>query len=485
MDNAKKTPSLAFAITTLVTLILFIAVMLTLANAPIVVVMLFAWLLLIPFARYLGYTNDEIENSAYDLIKIAVGLLALMIAIGAMISIWLCAGTVPTLIYWGLQMITPKVFLLVAFIICSLVSVPTGTSWGTISTAGVAMMGVGLGLGLPPGMIAGAIVSGAYFGDKFSPLSDGPILAATVCEVPLMEHIKHMGTTTAIAWGLSAVAYLILGFKFAGTTLDVSTIEGIKTALDSIFNIGWITIVPMAVVIIMLILQYSALWAIMVGCIVGALLSVFYQGYALTEVISFMAKGFAVQTDNAILASLLNRGGMASMYELVAVIVGSLGMGSILKGTGMLDVIVTSMSKSLKTVRSLTLATTIAAAIATAMVGTYYFSMVFVGTLMTPLFKRARLKPENTSRIINDISNCGVAFVPWNIGAIFIATNLGVPIVSVMPWIFFSLFLFAADIIFGLFDINITRYSDEEWAKIQEEEAASVLAAAEAEPAGS
>ncbi len=482
MDNVKKAPTLGFSVITLVVLVLFIAILIAIAKAPIVVVMMFAWLLLIPFARHLGYSNDEIEHHAYDLIKIGVGLLALMIAIGAMISIWLCAGTVPTLIYWGLLIISPKMFLLVAFIVTSLVAMPTGTSWGTVATAGVAMMGVGLGLGIPAGMVAGAIVSGAYFGDKFSPISDGPIFTATVCEVPLMTHIKHMAPTTFIAWGLAAIVYMFLGIKYAGTTLDLAAVDGLKTALIGLFNIGWITIIPMIVVIAMLIFKYSALWSILIGCVVGILVSVFYQGYGLGEVLTFMSKGFSIQTDNAILASLLNRGGMASMYELLAVIVGSLGMGGILKGTGMLDVIVSSMGKSLKGVRSLTLTTTIATAVATALVGTYYFAMVFVGTLMTPLFKKNRIKPENASRIINDFANCGVVFVPWNIGAIYMATTLGVPILQIMPWVLFSLFLFAADIIFGLFNINITKYNDEEWAQLQAEEAAATakLEAAEA-----
>lgn len=334
VPREKKKATLSFSITALLVLVAFIALMLTVANAPVVVVMLFAWVVLVPFALYLGYGLDDIEKSGYELIKAAVGLLALMVAIGAMISIWLCAGTVPTLIYWGLELLSPKMFLVVAFIVTSVVSLPTGTSWGTVSTVGVAMMGVGLGLGLPPGVVAGAIISGAYFGDKFSPISDAPIMVSSVCGMPLWDHIRHMSVTTSIAWVLSAIAYMILGARFANTALDVASINDLLTSLDSLFNIGIITIIPMALVLVLLILQVSAFWSILAGSIVGALVSIFYQGFTLAEVTAFMNTGFSIQSDNAILSSLLNRGGMTSMYELVAVIIGSLGLGGILKGTG-------------------------------------------------------------------------------------------------------------------------------------------------------
>ncbi len=477
VPREKKKATLSFSITALLVLVAFIALMLTVANAPVVVVMLFAWVVLVPFALYLGYGLDDIEKSGYELIKAAVGLLALMVAIGAMISIWLCAGTVPTLIYWGLELLSPKMFLVVAFIVTSVVSLPTGTSWGTVSTVGVAMMGVGLGLGLPPGVVAGAIISGAYFGDKFSPISDAPIMVSSVCGMPLWDHIRHMSVTTSIAWVLSAIAYMILGARFANTALDVASINDLLTSLDSLFNIGIITIIPMALVLVLLILQVSAFWSILAGSIVGALVSIFYQGFTLAEVTAFMNTGFSIQSDNAILSSLLNRGGMTSMYELVAVIIGSLGLGGILKGTGMLDVLITSMSKSLKNVRSLTIVTTIACFITTAMVGTYYFCQTFVGTLMTPLYKKAGLKPENPGRIINDISNCLVAFIPWNVGAIYMSTQLGVPIKDFIPYIFFSIFLIVLDVLFGVLGINVKRYTPEEMAAFEKEEAAEITAA--------
>lgn len=261
--------SLGFAILTLVVLVAVIAVLLTAANAPIVVVMMLSWLVLVPFALYLGYNLDQVEKFALEMIRPAVGVMALMIAIGGMISIWLCAGTVPSIIYWGLKIISPGAFLLVAFILTSVVSLPIGTSWGAVATIGVAMMGVGLGLGLPPGLVAGSVISGAYFGNGLSPVSDAPLFMATVTHVKLWDHIKHMSITAILAWIISAVLYAVIGMNFTGHTIDMASINDILASLEAIFNISWVSLIPMAVVIVMMVLRYSALMSILCGSVVG------------------------------------------------------------------------------------------------------------------------------------------------------------------------------------------------------------------------
>ena len=480
MKNApreKKNATVAFSAIALLVLVAFIAVMLGVAKAPIVVVMLFSWLVMIPFALYLGYNLVEIEKAALDLIRPAVGVMALMIAVGGMVSIWLSAGTVPSMIYWGLKIISPGAFLLVAFVVTSIVSLPTGTSWGTVATVGVAMMGVGIGLGLPAGIVAGAIISGAYFGNGFSPVSDAPLMLSSVLNIKVWDHIKHMSLTTGIAWVLSAVLFGVIGIRYAGAAMDLGSINELTATLDSLFHISPVTLIPMAVVLVMMITRFSALLSILVGSVVGVLVSVLYQGFDLAAVVGYMNTGFSIQCDNAIISSLLNRGGFASMYELVAIIIGSLGVGGILKGTGMLDVLISSMGKSLKSIRSLTVATAIASFITTAMVGTYYFCMTFVGTLMPPLCKKAGYTPENPGRIINNIANCLVAFLPWNAGALYMSSQLGVPIKDFVPFIFFNIIVIVVDLIFGFFGIGAKRYTPVEMAEFAREEAAQTAAA--------
>ena len=471
--SEKRKATVPFSAAALLALVAFIAVMLSVVKAPIVVVMMFSWLVMIPFAMYLGYNLDEIETSALDLIRPAVGVMALMIAVGGMVSIWLSAGTVPSMIYWGLKIISPEAFLLVAFLITSVVALPTGTSWGTVATVGVAMMGVGLGLGLPAGIVAGAIISGAYFGNGFSPVSDAPLMISSVINVKIWDHVRFLSHTSGIAWVLSALLYGVIGLRYSGAAVDLAGIREIMDTLDSLFQISVVTLIPMVVVLGMMIAKFSAFWSILVGSVVGVLVSVFYQGFGLTEVFTYINKGFSLECENALIASLLNRGGFASMYELVAIIIGSLGVGGILKGTGMLDVLISSLSKSVKTIRSLTVTTVIASVITTSMVGTYYFCMTFVGTLMPPLYKKAGYKPENPGRIINDIANCLVVFLPWNAGALYMSAQLGVPIREFVPYIFFNIILFAVNILFGFFGIDAKKYTPEEMEQFAGEEAAA------------
>lgn len=479
-ENLKKKPSLSFALATLIVLILYIIVALTVFKLPVITTLFFSWLVLVPFALKLGFSAKEVENTIYDMVKMGIALFALLLAIGSLVSVWLCAGTVPTLIVWGLNLITPKIFLLVAFLVCTFVSLPTGTSWGTISTAGVAMMGVGLGLGVPPGMVAGAVVSGAYIGDKISPVSDTPLLTSTVCEVPIMRHIKHMLYTTVPAAVLAGVLFVVLGYTYAGDTLDGESIASLTTALSEVFSIGWVTQIPLFVVLGLLIFRQSALSSIMIGCLSGVLVAIFYQGYGLTEVGKFLAYGFKVQTGNALLDPILNRGGMSSMLELIGVVVASLGMGGILKGTGILNTLVEALSRVIHGNKGLTLATAAECSLCVTLVANNYFSMVMVGTLMTPLYKKLGYRPENASRIINDFSCCGSMFIPFNIGAIFVSSTLGVPILAVLPFAFFHIILMALDVIVGVLGVSTPRYTPAEMAELEREEAARAKLEAEA-----
>ena len=453
----KKKASLGFSILTVLVLIAFITLMLTVGKAPIVVVMILAWLVLVPFALYLGYSMHETEKFALDLIKPAIGVIALLIAVGGMVSIWLCAGTVPALIYWGLKIISPGAFLLVAFILTSIVALPTGTSWGTVATIGVAMMGVGLGLGLPAGVVAGAVISGAYFGNGFSPVSDAPLMQSSVLGIDIWDHIKFMAPTTGIAWLISAVLYGILGARYAGTSVDLASVNDMLASLESLFHINVVTLIPMAVVLVMMIMRYSALMSILCGSVIGIFVAVFMQGFSVAEVTGFMKSGFSVTCDNALISSLLNRGGFTSMYELVAIIVGSLGIGGILKGTGVLNVIIESLSKHIKSLAGLTITTFVASVITNAMVGTYYFCMTFVGTLIPELYKKQGYKPENPGRIINNVANCLVVFLPWNIGAQYMSSQTGVAIKDFAPFAFFPILIMLVDLIFGIFGIGAAK----------------------------
>lgn len=324
----------------------------------------------------------------------------------------------------------------------------------------------------PAGVVAGAVISGAYFGNGFSPVSDAPLMQSSVLGIDIWDHIKFMAPTTGIAWLISAVLYGILGARYAGTSVDLASVNDMLASLESLFHINVVTLIPMAVVLVMMIMRYSALMSILCGSVIGIFVAVFMQGFSVAEVTGFMKSGFSVTCDNALISSLLNRGGFTSMYELVAIIVGSLGIGGILKGTGVLNVIIESLSKHIKSLAGLTITTFVASVITNAMVGTYYFCMTFVGTLMPELYKKQGYKPENPGRIINNVANCLVVFLPWNIGAQYMSSQTGVAIKDFAPFAFFPILIMLVDLIFGIFGIGAAKYTPEEMAQFAAEEAA-------------
>lgn len=467
MEKEKQNPTLNFALFTVITLIAFIVICLRFFGIPVVTTLFFSWLVLVPFALKLGYSANEIEESIYTMIKMGVGLFALLLAIGCMVAVWLCAGTVPTLIYWGLKLITPGFFLVVAFLICLIVSLPTGTNWGTISTAGVAMMGIGLGLGLPAGLVAGAVVSGACVGDVLSPVSDTPLLTSTVCGVPLMRHLKHNLWIVVPSVILSALLFAILGFRYSGAAIDTSTTVGMTGALSASFHLGLITLIPMAVVIGLLVMRQSALTSIMVGSLIGIIVAVFYQGYALSEVGNFLADGFVIETGNQFLDPILNRGGISSMLGLIGMVVASLGMGGILDGTGILNKLVESLSGVIKSRVGLTGVTLVGTGVCTSLVAANYFSLIMNGTLMTPLYRQQRYRPENTSRIVNNLTDTISMMVPWSLNGTFIASTLGIPLSQMIPFMFFNLIVIALEIVCGLTGFGLSKYTEAEWNELE------------------
>ena len=465
MSEEKKScsakPTLTYALVTIGILCLFIIVSLTVLNFPITVTLFFSWLLLAPFAMKLGYTVAEMEEHVYDMIKYGVGMFALLLAIGCMVSIWICAGTVPTLIYWGLNVITPKIFLLIAFLVCTVVSIPTGTSWGTASTVGVAMMGVGMGLGIQPGLVAGAVISGAYVGDVLSPVSDTPLLTSTVCEVPVMSHIRHNLFLVVPSVLISAVIYGIYGMLFVDSSLDATSLAVITETLAETFHIGILTLIPLAVVLGLLAAKQSSLSAIMAGCVVGAVIAVLYQGFTPEQVFNFMATGFSMETGNELLDPILDRGGISSMQDLISMVVAALGMGGILKGCGFLDTLVESLSGVIHSRIGLTVATTVGCSLCVVLVGTNYFSMILNGTMMAPLYQKLGYQKVNASVLANNLSCAGSFFVPWGMGALFFSATLGATFSQMAPFIFFNMVLILLNVLTGFLGVLMPRERDD------------------------
>ena len=434
----KKKASLALSSLAIVLIVAFIAVGIGVFNVNIAILLFLCWMIMWPFAAYLGYSFSEMEGFAYEMAQKCIAPAAIILAVGMMIASFMAAGTVPTILVAGLKLITPKFFLALTFIMCCIMSVIMGTSWGTLGTVGIAMMGVGAGLGVNPAITAGAVVSGAWFGDKMSPMSDSTIMCSTITETYIMDHIKAMMQTTIPAAVVSVIIYLGIGIFISGDSYDTSTVDSIMNGLKGMFHINLIPVIPIVIVIVMILMKKGTIVSMMSGTVVAILIAVIYQGYSVADMGTFLYSGFTCDTKNEILISLLNRGGMTSMLSLLAVFVGGLGLGGILDKTGMLEPIFHYITEKYKSPRGIMLMAWCATLLCILVIADNNFAFVMVATLFGSAFQKYNLKSQNLSRILEDVGTLGSALVPWNVGAQFAAGVLGVSTLAYMPYAFLN-----------------------------------------------
>lgn len=434
----KKKASLTLSSLAIVLIVAFIAIGIGVFNVNIAILLFLCWMIMWPFAAHLGYSFSEMEGFAYEMAQKCIAPAAIILAVGMMIASFMAAGTVPTILVAGLKLITPKFFLALTFVMCCIMSVIMGTSWGTLGTVGIAMMGVGAGLGVNPAITAGAVVSGAWFGDKMSPMSDSTIMCSTITETYIMDHIKAMMQTTIPAAVVSLVIYLGIGIGISGDSYDASTVDSIMNGLKGMFHINLIPVIPIVVVIVMILMKKGTIVSMMSGTVVAILIAVFYQGYSVADMGTFLYSGFTCETKNEILISLLNRGGMTSMLSLLAVFVGGLGLGGILDKTGMLEPIFHYITEKYKSPRGIMLMAWCATLLCILVIADNNFAFVMVATLFGSAFQKYNLKSQNLSRILEDVGTLGSALVPWNVGAQFAAGVLGVSTLAYMPYAFLN-----------------------------------------------
>lgn len=459
----KKQPSFGFAVAVIIGMIAFIMTGMMVFDASITIMFLFSWLIVVPAAMKLGYSNDEIESDAYEIAKKSFNSNMIILAVGALIGSWIASGTIPAIVASGLVIITPKFFLLTTLILCSLTSLATGTSWGTLGTAGLAMISIGNSMGIPPGLTAGAIISGAFFGDKMSPLSDSTVLAAAVCDCDLIKHIKHMVLTTGPAYIISAILYTVIGFKYAALTINQEEINGVITVLNENFKIGFIEFIPIIFLFALLLMRKPAIMSILSSAVVGLVLAVIRQGSTIAEGINNLVSGYSIETGLTYTDKLLNRGGMMSMAETVILVFTVFIIAGVFQKTGFMDALLRPLLSKIGTSRTRLFGSTFAVSyFANAFSGSMMFTSVMVGTLMSPMFKEFKLKPENLSRVIEDTATLGGPLIPWNSNAIFASQTLGVNPLAFIPYCFLSWLTPIISFIYGVTGWTLTYYEDEE-----------------------
>lgn len=405
-------------------------------------------------ALKIGYTWKFIENSMIKGISQAMQSIIILAIIGVLIGIWILAGVVPTMIYYGLMILKPSIFLVATVLITSISSLATGTSWGTAGTMGIALMGIASGLGIPAPVTAGAVLSGAYFGDKMSPLSDTTNLAPAMAGTDVFTHIKSMAKPTLIAYGLTLLIFGFLSAKYRGASADLSNINIIANGLKETFTISPVLLLAPLVVIISIAKKLPAVPGIALGIIIAAILGPIYQGINFGDILSAGLNGYVSNTGLEAVDQLLTTGGLNNMMSSISLTIIAMMFGGIAEETGILEAIVKKFLHRVQSVVGLVISTILTCVFTNASMPEQYISIVVPGRMFKNEYKERNLDPTLLSSTLESGGTVTSAMIPWNTCGTYMSTVLGVSTVHYLPFLFFNLLMPLVQVIIVAIDAN-------------------------------
>lgn len=408
-----------------------------------------------------GFSWQNIQNGMVRGITNALPATIILIIVGIMIGVWILAGVVPTLIFYGLTILSPAIFLPATVIICALTSLATGTSWGTTGTIGVALMGVGAGLGFPLPLVAGAVLSGAYFGDKMSPLSDTTNMAPALAGTDLFTHIKHMSYTTGVAISLTLVIEIVIGLQYGSGEGDVERISTMLALLDENFTINIVMILPPIIVMAVSFKKMPAIPGITLGVLAGVILAVGLQGAQFDTIVNAAFNGFESVTGNEDVDSLLSRGGMNSMMYTISLVIVAMMFGGVMERTNQLKTIADKVLALAKSTGSLILSTALTCIGANMVLCDQYMAIVMGARSYAQAYRDRGIAPENLSRAVEDSATVTACLIPWNSGGAYQAATLGVATFAYAPFAFFCWLSPILTILYGYMGWTITKLDPE------------------------
>lgn len=420
-----------------------------------------SWVIVYLFCKVFGIQYDRIIGGAYEAIRVVVPTLCLLMAIGVMIGTWLQSGTIATIIVWGLKMINPTLLLPLTLVFCAVLSLVTGTSYGSVGSAGVAMMAIGNAMGINPGMVAGAVICGAMFGDKLSPLSDTTNLAPAVAGAKLSKHVRSMLWTTLPTFIISLILFTILGFQQTSGGYVSADLNTYVTALNGEFHLGIVTLIPAVLIIVLLLLKVNAVVSLGLSGIAAGLVSWLYQGKDLRSIIMVAYNGYSTGIEEGILKTILNRGGMSSMLQYVAIISFAVGMGGMLDKLGVLENILQVIVKRIRSDGTLILATLLVGYATSLISCSQPMAHVLTGRLMAPIFKERGIAPEILSRSLEDAGTLAGPMIPWHGYCVYMSGTLGVAWGAFFPFLFLLYLTPFVSIFYGFTGISIKHVEKE------------------------
>ena len=462
MENQAKKVSSGQAMLILVISILVIILGIKVVKAPTAIILLFGGIITVIISTIFGIEYSDIQSDIVKTITTMAVPILIVLSVGVLVGAWMISGTVPLMIYYGMKVLSPSLFLVMVCIICTLMSVMAGTSWGTISTVGIAFMGVAVGLGISLPLTAGAVVSGAIFGDKLSPMSDTTTLAPAMAGSNLFEHIKHMLYTTVPSYALTLVGFVVIGLKkTAGGEVDTAQINEILNALTGSFKINPLLLLIPIFVIGMVIMKVPAIPGLFVGSLIGAATAMVVQGSSLKEALYSLHYGYVGHTGMPMVDELLTRGGLDSMMWTVSLILCAMTFGGIMEKSGMLGRIAQEILKFANTNGKLILSTILTPIFVNLVAGDQYLSIVIPGRMFKESYEERGLAAKNLSRALEDSGTMTSPLVPWNTCGAFMMGALGVGPWVYVPYCFFNLISPVLSVIYGFTGFTIEKIKKE------------------------
>ena len=394
------------------------------------------------------FTWAEMQEGMVANIAISVPVLGIMLTVGMTISTWILCGTVPFLTKLGLAVLAPTAFLPVTCVVCAVVSVFTGTSWGTVGTLGLALLGIGEGMGIPMHLTAGAVVSGAWFGDKMSPLSDTTNFAAAIVGADLYAHIRNMLPSTIPAMVIALVLYSAIGAKFGNDLIQDGDIKTLSDLLSTTFTMSVAVLIPPFVILTTIVRKMPALPGIFLGVLAAGVVAITVQGASPGDVMKAMMTGYVSDTGNEQLDTLLSKGGIMSMMWVISLIIIAMAFGGVLEKTKCLSVIVQAILEKLSGRASLVTAA-LFSAFGFNLCSNAFIAYTVPGRMFAPVFRGMGLSTSNLSRLLEDGATMTAPLIPWNSGAVFVSGTLGLPTVMYAPFAFANWIAPLFDLLWG------------------------------------
>ena len=454
MKKESGKPSLFLSVTVLAV----IAVVLTagiIAGVPTIPLLVVNIFLVLIISMLFGYPYRELEEGMMSGVKRAMDCVIILLFVGVLIGAWIKCGTVPMIIYYGLSFITPRMLLPLTFVMCSLLSLCIGTSLGTAGTMGVACVSLGVSMGIPIPIVAGAALSGSVLGDKLSPLSDSTILASSASDINIYYHVRSMMYTTIPAVIISLVIFYFLGAQYAQVAMDPSVIESVRVQLAGLYHFNILLLIPVVLIVILSIRKVPAILAILISGFAGLALAVLVQKAALTDVLAVVFNGVKVNSGMELVDTMLSKGGISSMMNTICTAVLALALGGILSEAGFLHTLVERITGSVRSDRAAILVTLVCGILTVMLVTNFYVSAVLMGTMFRELYDRRGIHRSVLSRTIEEANTIILPLVPWNTGCIYYMGLFGFTTLSFAPYVVFAYANIAVSVICALAGIFI------------------------------